>query len=413
VQYPITNANSAFVTPPPARLTLPVSQGGTDNVIAPNFKLPYVHQVNFTVEQQLGSKQTVTVAYLGAFGRRLIGALLYPANKANINTFAQINPTTGAATADAVNIIGNYSSSDYHSLQTRFQRQFSGGLAAIASYTWSHSIDDTSGNGVLGTTTLPNLTQLAAGRPLALLRGSSDFDVRQNLALSLVYDIRSPSNRTARAIFGHWSVAPIYHYQTALPLDVLSGTTGTLAGTGYAERPNLIPGVPVYVSGSECAAQYQSLQGISDCPGGRALNLAPVSAAVAASTGCVAPTTGATANAKGAFCTPAPFGGQPISGNLGRNAARAFSLQEFDFSLHRDFILHESIRLRFNADLFNVFNHPSFGPEGVTINAAPFGVTSSMANTSLGANNNSGSGFNPVFSTGGPRNFQFALKLFF
>ena len=31
----------------------------------------------------------------------------------------------------------------------------------------------------------------------------------------------------------------------------------------------------------------------------------------------------------------------------------------------------------------------------------------------LGANNNAGSGFNPVFNTGGPRNFQFALKLFF
>ena len=134
-------------------------------------------------------------------------------------------------------ILGNYSSSDYHSLQTKFQRQFSGGLAAVASYTWSHSIDDASVNSQVATTTLPTAATLAAGSPVALLRGNSDFDVRHILALSLVYDIPSPSNAFARAILGHWSVDPIYHYQTALPIDILTGTTGSIGGTGYASVP--------------------------------------------------------------------------------------------------------------------------------------------------------------------------------
>jgi hypothetical protein len=215
-------------------------------------------------------------------------------------------------------------------------------------------------------------------------------------------------------------VDPIYHYQTALPLDFLSGTTGAIAGTAYAERPNVIPGVPLYVTGSDCAAQYQSLGiGISGCPGGRAPNLAPVSTAVATANGCVttgltaAGTFSKTASAKGALCTPAAIGVQAISGNLGRNVFRAFPLQEMDFSLQRDFPIHERIHLRFQADMFNVFNHPSFGPPSTSLNGAAFGTATAMANSALGANINQGAGFNPIFATGGPRNFQFALKLSF
>ena len=406
VQYPITIANAAYVTPPSPRLTLPVSNGGQDNLIDPNFKLPYVHEINFTLEQQLGSKQSFTASYVGALGRRLIGSLIYPANDGNPSVFAQINPLTGVATPDSLAILGNYSTSSYHSLQTKFQRQFSGGVSALASYAWSHSIDDASVNSQVATITLPTGAELASGLPAALLRGNSDFDVRHNLALSLVYDIPSPSNALARAVLGHWSFDPIYHYQTALPIDLLTGTTGAIGATAYAERPNLIAGVPVYVYGSDCAAQNKG-QG---CPGSVELNTAPVSASAAAAAGCAAPTA---TNAKGAFCTPLAVGGQAISGNLGRNVVRGLPLQELDFSVHRDFPIHEQIRLRFQADMFNVFNHPSFGPEGGTLNAATFGAITNMANSSLGANNGSGSGFNPIFNTGGPRNFQFALKLFF
>jgi len=164
--------------------------------------------------------------------------------------------------------------------------------------------------------------------------------------------------------------------------------------------------VPVYVHGADCAA----LNGGQGCPGGVGLNSAPVSAAAAASAGCVAPTA---TNAKGAFCTPASVGAQAISGNLGRNVVRGYALQQLDFSFHRDFPIHESIRLRFQGDMFNAFNHPSFGPESATLNSSTFGITPNMANSSLGGQIGNGAGFNPIFNTGGPRNFQFALKLFF
>jgi hypothetical protein len=406
VQFPIANANAVFVTPSAARTTLPVSNGGQDYLIDPKFKLPFVQQINFTLEQRIGAAQTVTASYVGALGRRLVGFYIYPSGTGNGAVFAQINPITGVATPDSMVIVGNYSSSNYHSLQTKFQRQFAAGLAAVVSYTWSHSIDDASVNSSASALTLPTAKTAASGSPLALIRGNSDFDVRQNLALSVVYNIPSPSNRLSKAILGHWSFDPIYHFQTATPIEVLTGTTGSIGGTTYNQRPNLIPAVAVYVSGADCAAMY----GGQGCPGGRGLNIAPVTTAQAASAGCVAPTA---ANAKGAFCTPQPLGSQAISGNLGRNTIRAFPLQELDFSLQREFPIHESFRLRFQADLFNVFNHPSFGPEAATLNSPAFGISPNMANSSLGANINQGAGFNPIFSTGGPRNFQFALKLFF
>jgi hypothetical protein len=405
VQFPISNANSIFVSPPTPRLTVPVSNGGTDILIDPNFNLPYVHQFNVSLEQQLGRQQTLTASYVGALGRRLIGLFVYPPNLGNPAVFAQINPITGAVTADALEIQGNYSSSDYHALQAKLQRRFANGLSALVSYTWSHSMDDTSINSI-PSLFAPTAGQVTTGRPIALLRASSDFDIRQILALSLVYEIPSPRNHIARAFLGHWSVDPIYHYQTPPPLDVLTGNNVSLGASSYSQRPNLIPGVPVYVYGSDCQTQ----NGGKGCPGGVQLNTAPVSASAAASAGCVVPTA---TNAKGALCTPALVGTQAVSGNLGRNAIRGFALRELDLSLHREFPIHEATRLRFQVDMFNAFNQPNFGSFGTTVNGTTFGTTTSMANNSLSPQFSGGQGFNPIFNTGGPRNFQFALKLFF
>jgi len=408
LQFPLTIANATYVTPviipnpPPFPIAL-----GSDNLVDPNFKVPFIHEMNLTLEQQLGSNQTVSIAYVGALGRHLIGDLIYPPKETNPAVLG--NGTVG----DTLNLFGNYSGSSYHALQVKVQRRFSQGMGFIASYTWSHSIDNGSVNGPPPSqAALPTAARLSTNLPVAGIRGSSDFDVRQILALSLVYDIPTPfaGNTVFSAILGHWSADPIYHYQGAPPLDILAGVQSPLGGVVFNQRPNLIPGIPIYVSGSDCARQYAADQGFNICAGGRALNNAPVSATAAATVGCLSPTA---RNARGAFCTPAPIGTQAVSGNFGRNIVRGLPLQELDLSIHREFPFHENIRLRFQADAFNLFNHPSFGPETTTMNTPTFGETTSMANSSLGLNAGSGSGFNPIFSTGGPRNFQFALKLFF
>jgi len=73
----------------------------------------------------------------------------------------------------------------------------------------------------------------------------------------------------------------------------------------------------------------------------------------------------------------------------------------------------ERYRLRFQADVFNVFNHPVFGSPDSVLTSGTFGIPVSMANSGLGSQSGVGGGFSPLYSIGGPRNIQLALKLFF
>jgi hypothetical protein len=101
-------------------------------------------------------------------------------------------------------------------------------------------------------------------------------------------------------------------------------------------------------------------------------------------------------------------------GNLGRNALRGFGLAQWDFSVHRDFAIHESLKLQFRAEMFNVLNHPNFGPPSGCLGPCldPFGVSSHSLAQSLGANVGFG-GFASLYQLGGPRSIQLALKLSF
>jgi hypothetical protein len=105
----------------------------------------------------------------------------------------------------------------------------------------------------------------------------------------MVYDVPTPfKTGLAKGLFSHWSIDPIYHFQTALPVNILAGTNydGNIL---IIERPNFIPGVPIYVYSAQCAAQ----NGGNPCPGGWGLNDATqgapsgATAAEASAAGCL------------------------------------------------------------------------------------------------------------------------------
>jgi len=413
VPFPISLANNRFTSPPTIvrPVVFPIALQ-TDVLTDPNFKQPFVHQTNLTLEQQLGPAQTLTLAYVGAFGERLIGELVFPPNLTNANELGQgSNCAAKPNCGDTWYVQGNYSSSNYNSFQAKLQRQFIHNIGGLVSYTWSHSIDNTSSAATVGNPTVPTAATLSTSRPTTLYRGNSDFDIRHIFAASLVSVIPGPSHGIGKVLLGDWSVDPIYHFQSAAPIDVIANKNATFAAApNLSQRPTLIPGIPIFVSGAACVAQYGAKLGINACPGGKALNIAPVPAATAAAVGCAAPTA---TNAKGAFCTPKPVGTQAVSGNFGRNVLRSYPLQQLDLSVHKDFALVKQLHFRFQMDMFNVFNQPNFGPIDSTMLDTNFGLTTAMANSALGAANSGGAGFNPVFATGGPRNFQFAGKFTF
>ena len=340
VQLPLTDAQLAplaFSTSPPYP---------TLYVADPHLVLPRTYQWNVSSEQALGHAQAVSVSYVAAAGRRLLRKELLRPN----------------ALFGDVYVNRNLASSDYHSLQIQFQRRLVRGFQAMASYTWSHSIDNAS-------------TESLYSIPGAKLdpdidRGNSDFDVRHSFSAATTYDLPSPEdNRFLGALFGHWSVDSILRMHTAPPVWVTERPfLNPLFGVIGLTRPNVIEGVPLYL--------YDK-----SYPGGKRIN-------------------------------PAAFINSTADrqGSLGRNVLRGFPVSQLDLAVRRKFALGEGIDLHIRAEFFNAFNHPNFGPPVDVFGRPAFGLSQSMLNQSLGFDN---TGLNPRYQLGGPRSIQFAAKIQF
>ena len=342
--FPLTAQQAA---PPILTTNLPAN----DIVVAdPNLKLPRTYQWNFALEQSLGTTQTLSLTYIGALGRELLRAT---------NLF---NPNANFA---FVSVTGNTARSYYNAAQFKFQRRLSQGLQALASYTFSHSIDNASTDAIANYLNTPG-----GGSYQSADRGNSDFDIQHSFTAGVTCDLPIPgSQRLINAAFGGWSVDSFILARSAPPVDIVGGYSFG-AGTAIRYRPNVNAGVPLELFGS----QY---------PGGKIYNSA-------------------------AFAVP-PQGQQ---GNFGRNVLRAFGATQADVAFQREFHFTEQLGLRFRAEFFNIFNHPNFGPPNNDLTSPLFGHSTSTLASSLGSGGANG-GFSPLYQIGGPRSIQFALKLQF
>jgi hypothetical protein len=301
---------------------------GTFNIAAPDHVLPRSYQSNVTLDQRLGANQTLSASYVGELGRKLL--------REN-----QLIDPNARFSDSVINLTTNSSASDYHALEVQFQRRLAGGLAALASYTWSHSTDDTSDEEGLDNFTNPRIDH-----------GASDFDIRHSFSLAFTYAVpQLRGSREVRSVLGNWSVAGILSARTALPLSVYvlrDDTNGdpSLNVDAGKVRPDVVPGVPLYIHDASAA-------------GGTRLNPA-------------------------AFDVPV----EVRQGDLARNSLRGSPLTNLDFALWRQFRLTESFRCHVRVDAFNLLNHPSFGgPDPVLGEYAPplapnptFGAVSSTYN---------------------------------
>jgi hypothetical protein len=373
--YPLSSAQS---TPPPITVdgVSGVSAQGTKGY-DPNLKLPYTLQWNIAVEQALGSGQTISASYVGAAGRRLL------------QTADVISPNTAFA---EVQIVTNAATSDYQSLQVQYQRRLLHGLQALASYTWSHSIDSASAGSAFGNAA----NDLVPGVNPNANRGPSDFDIRNTLSVGMTYEVRAPKiNRFTNAIMQGWSLQNVIQARSAPPVDVFNSNYGQLFnGPATNVRPDLVPGIPLYVYGP----QY---------PGGKSINNTLGAVPGGCSDG---------SQSVGPFCPPPidPNTFLPLrQGNLGRNALRGFGAAQWDLAIHRDFPIHERLRLQFRAEMFNVLNNPNFAPPVSDLsNTTQFGRSIQMLGQSLGNAEGFG-GFSALYQIGGSRSIQLALKLLF
>ena len=353
--FPLTPSAAA---PPP--ITVASLATGTLFAFDPSLQLPYTLEWNVAIEQALGKQQTISASYVGSSGRRLIESayLILPA-------------------FPSADLVGNAGHSNYNALQLQFQRRMSNNLQALASYTWSHSMDDASAGSALGN---PANALVPSNGPSANW-GSSDFDIRHAFSGALTYNIPgSKANAFVNALSQGWSLDTVVQVRSAPPINVFDSLVGFgyLANAYTQVRPDIVPGQPFFLYGS----QY---------PGGNALN-------------------------PNAFVPPPtdPVTGAPLrQGDLGRNVLRGFGAAQWDLAVHRVFPIHESVRLEFRAEMFNVLNHPNFGQPVTDLSRPNFGVSTQMLNQSLNNLNLGGGALDPLYQIGGPRSIQFALKLAF
>jgi hypothetical protein len=322
-------------------------------------KVPYTWQWNLTLQQSIGEKQMLSLGYLGASGHSLLRTEEYVGGVAGVpEVFTQVLFTNNAGY------------SNYNALQVQFVRRATEGLHVIASYSFAHSFDNVSTDSIF------------TGIPGQFLNtsvdyGPSDFDIKHTATVGMNYapKFKSSSHRL-NTLLCDWTIDAITMIHSSLPVNV---TVSRDVGFGFYDfRPDLVPGIPMYV-------------GYSHAPGGRRLNPLALSVPSAAR-----------------------------QGSLTRNAFRGFPLFQMDLAVQRDFRVNERIRINARVEAFNIFNHPSFSPElgqmgtldsiGRFFPQDGFGLSQATLAQGLGA---FATGFSPLYQIGGPRSLQLALKVGF
>jgi hypothetical protein len=382
-----------------------------------NWTTPKTYEWNVALQQSLGSGQTLTVTYVGDVGRKL------PRQFSSIvNTDGSNKNFPTSATISLVRNDANWGdSSIYHGLQVNFQRQMRHGLQLITNYTWAHAIDTASQDTQV-------FSYLMASQLPVGTRGNSDSDRRQvfNLAMSYQAPTWNPESMPLRILNDvftkGWSLSNVFSAQSGTPFNV----TYTELTTGYDPngstnlRPDLIPNVPLWIN----QKTYTNSAGkVFNVPGGKRVNPA------AFNFGSYDPITGV--GISGPSSTSLGPVSQLAQGNLPRNFMRTSPAWQLDTSVGRDFKLREKLKLQYRFEAYNILNHANltsystsmgfYNPSTKYNNGTAGGtkalfptpaVNWGMATAQMGMSGQGGMlGMMPIFSTGGSRSVQMALKL--
>jgi hypothetical protein len=313
---------------------------------------PYFMQWSFGLEQQVASLN-LKAQYVGTravnqpYTTQVNGYQTVCAGCFSPFPYGQpVDPRFGAVTQ-----LSTGANSHYNGLQLTAEKHISHGFQAQLNYTWSHCIDTVSNGGFLQFSAGALLSPIPGD--LARDRGPCDYDIRDNLTANYVYQlpvhVRNPA--LGRLLNG-WQVSGTVFWHSGVPFSVLSAPysadgEGIVNGSG-PQFASVVPGVPLY--------EHNPIPGVTQ-PG--TIQWLNPNAFVSA----VDPSTGA--------CTGGDSSGACQFGNLGRNALRGPDFLWSDLYLTKWFALNEHVKLRLDAQFFNLFNHPNFSLPSVVIAGIP------------------------------------------
>ncbi len=366
-----------FPYPPPRDIKFdifqPVSQSPgfkTDNV------LPYAEHFNFTIERELGYSTILSIAYVGTRGHHLVAQ--YDFNPGNpgiclatpgcapggedtiypVNGGFQYGTRPYSTTSRRYLNIGRLdfgasnswtatsANSNYNSLQITLNKR-AGPLTFLVAYTWSKSIDNSSGYADDSTNPYnPNAS-----------RSLSAFDMAHNFGFSYTYNLpfqrlTSRSEGPVYKLLSGWQITGVTRFTTGLPILLSEDGDSSLCGCGGVDRPNY-NGQPIHFFDPR---KSPNLQWFSTDQFFSEAGLDPVNN---------------------------PIYGVP--GNANRRFFHGPGLNNWDFAFHKITKITERTSLEFRMEFFNFFNHAQFANPSGNISDATFGqVTGTLAGPRIG-----------------------------
>lgn len=365
---PVTSLEGNF--PDPVIASSPWLTTGGGYINEPGYKDQRSVEYNLQVQDQLASTTLLTLGYAGSKSTRLdFTGYANAANQASpagtpLTTIDTYKYMPWMAPGWHYSVAHGYA--NYNALLISFQRRFSNSLNTIASYTWSKSLDNSSGwfnaeNGSGGGSVVQNYFDPRNAY------GISSYDLAHNLTWSTVYalpfgkDRRWAQNGALSYVAGGWSLNYLFQVRSGQPYNLnvggdvanISGDNGSI--TGYS-RPN--------VSGNPLAGSCGSTPIGKRGPSG--------------------------------FCeyNPAAFSIPSGSfGNMGKMPFRQEYFNNLDFSLVKETQLREDLNLELRAESFNLYNAMIMGGPGTTIGNSSAGLANGISST--------------------PRQLQFGAKITF
>ena len=336
-------SNSATCLPPVAITAVPDGR----------LHAPYFMEWSLGLEHQFGSTASIHAQYVGT--RAVNQPYLTQVNGYQTVCAGCFAPFPYGQSTDprfgAVTQFSTGANSHYNGLQITAMKRLGHGFMGQLNYTLSRCMDTVSNGGFL---------QFSAGGILSPLPGDlardygpCDYDIRQNLNAQYVYQLPHKfKNRSLAYALNSWQVSGTAFWHSGIPFSVLSTPysargSGIVNGSG-PQFASLIPGVPLY--------EHQPIPGVTQPGTVQWLNPNAFVSAVDPSTG-------------------ACYGGDSPKtcqfGHLGRNALRGPDFAWSDFYLTKWLALTERVKLRFDTQFFNVFNHPNFGLPSMVLAGIP------------------------------------------
>lgn len=336
----LTWANAAPGASGSTIVNLPATTVAYANAVS--HKTSYTQQFLLNLQQQFGKNWSVEAGYQGALSRHLYGFI--NANAATPWGYYGFTSATPVASrqpfpnvAGGLQYVHDGGSANYNSATFKVNRRFSNGISLTSSYTYSKSLDNTSGIRNQGNDQLYPQNSYC----LACEYGPSAFDTRNRIVVAGLYELPigrgkliALNNRALISLLGGWQVGGIFTHQTGQPGTPLVGSdnAGIASPFGNFDRPNAT-GASAYLTGATRSVDHWA-------------NLAAY--------------------------VKSPAG---TFGNVSRGSFTGPGMTNLDASIHKDFAMpyseHHLLSIRFEA--FNALNHPNWSNPNLTINSSTFG----------------------------------------